>query len=168
MWVDKYPEDVKKMIAAGHDIGNHSSTHPHMSKLSEDGIQKELMDAHDVVKELTGYEMDLFRPPFGDYNERLVETAEECGYYTIQWDVDSLDWKEYGVDHEIKTVLQHKALGNGTIILFHNDAKYTPEALPGILKGLREQGYEIVPISEIIIRDDYYMDHTGRQMKKGK
>ncbi len=89
MWVDKYPEDVKKMIAAGHDIGNHSSTHPHMSKLSEDGIQKELMDAHDVVKELTGYEMDLFRPPFGDYNDRLVETAEECGYYTIQWDVEA-------------------------------------------------------------------------------
>ncbi len=156
------------MIAAGHDIGNHSSTHPHMSKLGEDGIKKELMDAHDAVKELTGYEMDLFRPPFGDYNDRLVETAKDCGYYTIQWDVDSLDWKEYGVDHEIKTVLQHKALGNGTIILFHNDAKYTPEALPAILKGLQDQGYKIVPISEIIIRDDYYMDHTGRQMKKGK
>ncbi len=168
MWVEKYPEDVKKMIAAGHDIGNHSSTHPHMSKLGEDGIKKELMDAHDAVKELTGYEMDLFRPPFGDYNDRLVETAKDCGYYTIQWDVDSLDWKEYGVDHEIKTVLQHKALGNGTIILFHNDAKYTPEALPAILKGLQDQGYKIVPISEIIIRDDYYMDHTGRQMKKGK
>ncbi|QUI22011.1 polysaccharide deacetylase family protein [Vallitalea pronyensis] len=166
MWVDKYPEDVKKMIAAGHDIGNHSSTHPHMSKLSEEGIKKELMDAHDAVKNLTGYEMDLFRPPFGDYNDKLVDTAKDCGYYTIQWDVDSLDWKEYGADHEVKTVLQHKALGNGSIILFHNDAKYTPEALPAILKGLQDEGYEIVPISEIIIRDDYYMDHTGRQMKK--
>lgn len=88
MWVDKYPEDVKKMIAAGHDIGNHSSSHPHMSKLGEDGIKKELMDAHDAVKQLTGYEMDLFRPPFGDYNDRLVETAKDCGYYTVQWDVE--------------------------------------------------------------------------------
>jgi peptidoglycan/xylan/chitin deacetylase (PgdA/CDA1 family) len=79
---------------------------------------------------------------------------------------DSLDWKEYGVDHEVKTVLQNKNLSNGSIILFHNDAKYTPEALRPILDGLKEQGYEIVPISELIIRDDYYMDHTGRQMRK--
>lgn len=79
---------------------------------------------------------------------------------------DSLDWKQYGVEREIKTVLQNKNLSNGSIILFHNDAKYTPEALRPILDGLKEQGYEIVPISEIIIRDDYYMDHTGRQMRK--
>jgi polysaccharide deacetylase family sporulation protein PdaB len=166
MWVEKYPDDVKRMIEEGHDIGNHSSTHPHMTKLSKEGVKKELMGAHDKVKELTGYEMELFRPPFGDYNDSLVEIAKECGYYTIQWDVDSLDWKEYGVDHEVKTVLQNKNLSNGSIILFHNDAKYTPEALRPILDGLKEQGYEIVPISELIIRDDYYMDHTGRQMRK--
>ncbi|WP_330626292.1 polysaccharide deacetylase family sporulation protein PdaB [Vallitalea guaymasensis] len=166
MWVEKYPEDVKRILDAGHDIGNHSNTHPHMTQLSKEGIKDELMKAHEKVKNLTGYEMELFRPPFGDYDDKLVETARECGYYTIQWDVDSLDWKEYGVDHEIKTVVQNKHLSNGSIILFHNDAKYTPEALRPILDALKEKGYEIVPISELIIRDDYYMDHTGKQIKK--
>ncbi|MCT4597813.1 MAG: polysaccharide deacetylase family protein [Vallitalea sp.] len=93
MWVEKYPDDVKRMIEEGHDIGNHSSTHPHMTKLSKEGVKKELMGAHDKVKELTGYEMELFRPPFGDYNDSLVETAKECGYYTIQWDVELIDMK---------------------------------------------------------------------------
>ena len=89
MWVEKYPDDVKKILAAGHDVGNHSSTHPHMSQLSKEGIKEELMGAHEKVKSLTGYAMELFRPPFGDYNDTLVETARDCGYYTIQWDVDS-------------------------------------------------------------------------------
>lgn len=89
MWVENYPDDVKKILEAGHDVGNHSSTHPHMSQLSKEAIKEELMGAHEKVKDLTGYEMDLFRPPFGDYNDTLVETAKECGYYTIQWDVES-------------------------------------------------------------------------------
>lgn len=168
IWVDKYSEDVKKMIEAGHDIGNHSASHPHMTQLSKEKMKKELMEAHQKLIDLADYEMDLFRPPFGDYNDTVVEAAKEVGYYTIQWDVDSLDWKEYGVDHEVKTVLNHKNLQNGSIILFHNDAKYTPDALRPILDGLIEKGYEIVPLSELIIREDFYMDHTGRQIKEGK
>ena len=164
-WVEKYPDKVKLIYEAGHDLGNHSSTHPHMSRLSKEQIADELRKCHNEVKELTGYEMDLFRPPFGEYTNSVIETAEECGYYTIQWDVDSLDWKEYGVESEINQVLNHKHLGSGSIILFHNDAKYTPQALDRIIKGLKEKGYEIVPISELIIRDDYHMDHEGRQVK---
>ena len=79
-------------------------------------------------------------------------------------DIDSLDWKEFGVDHEINQVLNHKHLGDGSIVLFHNDTKYTPDALETIIKGLKEKGYEIVPISELIHRDNYYMDHEGRQI----
>jgi peptidoglycan/xylan/chitin deacetylase (PgdA/CDA1 family) len=93
MWVEKYPDDVKKILEAGHDIGNHSTTHPHMTKISEDEMKKELMDAHEAVKNLTGYEMDLFRPPFGDYNDKLLKVCKECGYYAIQWDVDTLVMK---------------------------------------------------------------------------
>ena len=78
---------------------------------------------------------------------------------------DSLDWKEYGVEHEINQVLNHKHLGNGSIVL-HNDAKFTPQSLDAIIKGLKEKGYEIVPISDLIIRDNYYMDHEGRQILK--
>lgn len=162
-WVEKYPDDVKAIYEAGHDIGNHSSTHPDMSQLSKGQITEELMNTHNKVKALVGIDMELFRLPYGAYNERLIDTARECGYYTIQWDVDSLDWKEYGVDVEINTVLNHKDLKNGSIILFHNNAKFTPDALPAIIEGLQNQGYTLVPISQLIIRDDYKIDHTGRQ-----
>lgn len=164
-WVEKYPDKVKLIHEAGHDLGNHSATHPHMAQLSKTQIAEELQKCRDEVKSLTGYEMDLFRPPFGEYTNSVIETAEENGYYTVQWDVDSLDWKEYGVEHEVNQVLNHKHLGNGSIILFHNDAEYTPDALDRIIKGLKEKGYEIVPISELIMRENFTMNHEGRQIK---
>ena len=165
-WVEKYPEEVKKIAEAGHDLGNHSATHPHMSQLSSEQITEELRKCHENVKELTGIEMDLFRPPFGEYDNEVIETATANGYHTIQWDIDSLDWKEQGTQAEINQVLNHKHLGNGSIILFHNDAKYTPQVLDTILKGIKEKGYTIVPISELIHRGEYEMDHEGRQIPK--
>lgn len=163
-WVEKYPEDVKYIAEQGHDLGNHSLTHPEMSKLTTDQIREELLAVHNKVKELTGIEMELFRPPYGDYDNEVVTTAAGLGYYTIQWDVDSLDWKDYGVDSIIKTVCNHKNLKNGSIILMHNGATYTPEALESVITGLLDQGYEIVPISELIIRGSYHLDHTGMQI----
>lgn len=164
-WVEKYPEDVKAILAAGHDLGNHSENHKNMSQLSDEQCKEELRKVHDKVKNLTGYEMFLFRPPYGDYDNHVITNAKDCGYYTIQWDVDSLDWKDYGVDSIIKTVTQHKHLGNGSIILCHNGAKYTAQALDAMIKNLKEQGYTIVPVSELIYREDYHMDHEGRQIK---
>ena len=93
-WVDDYPEEVKKIAEAGHDLGNHSATHPHMSQLTKEQIKEELQTAHQKVKTLTGVDMELFRPPFGEYDNKTIEAAEETGYYTIQWDVDSLDRSE--------------------------------------------------------------------------
>lgn len=162
-WVKRYPEEVKRIAAAGHEIGNHSDTHPHVGKMSKDAIKKEIMAAHQRVKEVTGIDMNLFRPPYGEYNNTVIEAAEECGYYTIQWDVDSLDWKEYGVDPLIRQVLDHKHLGSGSIVLFHNNAKYTKDALDSILQGLKDKGFEIVPVSQLILKENYYMDHEGRQ-----
>ena len=167
-WVEKYPEEVKKIAAEGHDLGNHSATHPHMSRISSEEIAQELQKCHENVKKLTGVEMELFRPPFGEYDNHVIETAEQNGYYTIQWDVDRLDGKEQGAETEIRQVLEHKHLGNGSIILFHNDAKYTPKVLDTILKGIKEKGFEIVPISQLIHRENFEMDHEGRQIPKGK
>ena len=164
-WVEKYPEDVKKIKAAGHDLANHSENHKNMSQLSDTECQDELIKVHNKVKELTGVEMNLFRPPYGDYDNHVITNATHCGYYTIQWSVDSLDWKDYGVDSIIKTVTQHKDLQNGAIILMHNGAKYTAQALPKIIEGLREKGYELVPISELIYKDNYHLDVTGRQVQ---
>ena len=102
-WVEAYPEDVKAILAAGHDLGNHSENHKNMSQLSDEQIKEELMKVHTKVQELTGYEMFLFRPPYGDYDNHVITGAAKCGYLTVQWDVDSLDWKDYGVDSIIKT-----------------------------------------------------------------
>lgn len=166
-WVEKYPDDVKMILANGHDLGNHSENHKNMSQLSDSEKEQELMKVHEKVKELTGYEMFLFRPPYGDYDNAVVKTAKKCGYYTIQWDVDSLDWKDYGVDSIISTVTQHKHLGNGSIILCHNGAKYTAEALDTLITTLKEQGYTFVPLSELIYKDNYHMNHEGRQIADG-
>lgn len=163
-WVDSYPDDVKAILAAGHDLGNHSQNHKEMSKLSKAEVEDELMNVHNKVKELTGYEMSLFRPPYGDYNNQLVTSAKDCGYYTIQWSVDSLDWKDYGADSIIKTVTQHKNMGDGAIVLMHNGAKYTKDALETVITTLQSEGYELVPISELIYKDDYHMDPAGKQI----
>ena len=165
-WVEKYPEDVKAIYEAGHDLANHSENHKQMSKLGFDQCVDEVMKVHTKVLELTGENMCLFRPPYGDYNDNLIKALESCGYYTIQWSVDSLDWKDYGAANIVKTVLNHKNLQNGAIILMHNGAKYTKDALEEVIVGLKEMGYEIVPISELIYTDNYKIDHTGMQIKK--
>lgn len=162
-WIEKYPDDVKAIAQAGHDLGNHSENHKQMSALSAEQCKEELMKPHQKVKELTGKDMILFRPPYGDYNNTVIETANECGYHVIQWDVDSLDWKDYGADAILNKVLNHSHLGNGTIILMHNGAKFTADALEAIILGLKEKGYQIVPISELIYKENYEMDHEGRQ-----
>ena len=164
-WVEKYPDDVKAIHATGHDLGNHSANHKNMSQLSNEEKTKEIMSVHEKVKELTGVEMTLFRPPYGDYDDAVILNATDNGYYTIQWDVDSLDWKDYGVDSIVSTVVNHKNLQNGSIILCHNGAKYTKDALDAMITGVKAKGYEIVPVSELIYKNDYHMDVTGRQIK---
>lgn len=165
-WVNKYPEDVKAIAAAGHDLGNHSENHKQMSQLSKEQCVSEIMKAHNRVKELTGINMNLFRPPYGDYDNKVVGTARECGYYTIQWDVDSLDWKDYGAESIISKTVNHKKLGKGSIILMHNGAKFTPQALDRVITGLQEKGYQLVPISQLIHTGEFTIDHTGRQFAK--
>lgn len=163
-WIDRYPEDVKKILADGHDLGNHSENHKNMSQLSEVEIREEIMLAHNRVKELTGYDMILFRPPYGDYDNHVIATAQSCGYYPIQWSVDSLDWKDYGKESIIQKVCENKHLENGAIILCHNGAKYTASALDEMLTTLENKGFQIVPVSELIYREKYHMDATGKQI----
>lgn len=164
-WVEKFPECVKTLVEKGHDLGNHSATHPDMTKLSKSQQKEQILVVHNAVKELTGYEMELFRPPYGAYNNDVIRSCYEINYYPIQWDVDSLDWKDYDAARIISNVCNHKALGNGSIILCHNGAKHTAEALDEMLTNLKNQGYEIVPVSELIFRENFHMDVTGRQIR---
>lgn len=167
-WVESYPEDVKKIYAAGHDLGNHSENHKYMTKLSDQEKTQELMSVHNKVKELTGYEMFLFRPPYGDYNNEVVTNARNNGYYPIQWNIDSLDWKDYGADDIVKKVTENKNLSNGSIILCHNGAKYTKDALDTIITTLQDKGFEFVPVSELIYKENYHINHEGRQIPDSK
>lgn len=163
-WADRYPDMVKKIYNQGHEIGNHSATHPKMSQLNEEQIIRELKKTESKIEEISGYKTFLFRPPFGDYNDRLINVCRDNGYYVIQWDVDSLDWKELGVNQVVDRVT--KNVKNGSIVLFHNNAKYVSEYLPLVIEKLQSEGYKIVPISELIYKDNFYMDNTGRQIKK--
>ena len=163
-WVESYPDDVKAILAAGHDLGNHSENHKNMSQLSDEECQEELMKVHTKVQELTGYEMCLFRPPYGDYDNHVITNAHKCGYYPIQWSIDSLDWKDYGADDIVKRVVESDKLNNGAIILMHNGAKYTADALESVITGLQDKGYEIVPISQLIYKDKYHMKADGTQV----
>lgn len=167
-WVSDNPDCVKELVQRGHDLGNHSEHHYDMTTISQAEQESELQSVHNKVKELTGYEMFLFRPPYGAYDNSVIKTAYRLNYYPIQWSVDSLDWKDYGVDSIIDTVCNHKALGPGAIILCHNGAKYTAQALDTMLTQLKEKGYTIVPISELIMRENYHMDVAGKQIADEK
>ncbi len=162
-WAKKYPEYVKKIADYGHEIGTHSATHPHMSKLSSEAIVKELTTSKQVIENLTGKKVELFRPPFGEYNDLLIDTATQLGLYTIQWDVDSLDWKNLSAKEISERVLTK--VKNGSIVLFHNQGLHTAEALPTIIKGLKNKGYTFVPIGELIYRDNFKMAVDGAQVK---
>ncbi|WP_353894277.1 polysaccharide deacetylase family protein [Proteinivorax hydrogeniformans] len=161
-WVDEYPEMVKEIHKRGHEIGNHSTTHPEMSKLTSEQVKEELLITEEKIFELTGQKATVFRPPFGDYNDNLINSAKEVGYHTIQWDVDSLDWKERGVMDIVERIKAKSS--EGSIILFHNNGKYTAEALPLVLDYLtKEKSLDVVPISELIYKQNYHIDHQGEQ-----
>lgn len=161
-WVDKFPESVKALHDAGHEIMNHSDDHPYFTKLSAEQMKAQLSACNEKIAAITGVTPDLFRPPYGDYNDSVVSTVRDCGMYTIQWDVDSLDWKDPTPDEIVQRVL--KRVQPGSIVLFHNAAQNTPAALPSVIEGLIQQGYTIVPVSQLILRENYTMDHTGRQI----
>lgn len=162
-WVDRYPDAVQSIHAAGHELANHGTNHKHMPQLSQEEMIEEIMECHQQVYALTQTNMTAFRAPYSDWNDQVVEVAKSCGYSSINQNVDSVDWKDYGVDSIIQTVMEDPDLDNGAIILLHNGATYTSAALDELLTRLENEGYAFVPISELIYTDNYTLDHTGRQ-----
>lgn len=161
IWVDKYPELVKEIAARGHEIGNHSDSHPEMSKLSKEQIIRELDGCSDKIEALTGQRPTSFRPPYGDYDNEVVTVARSEGYEVVQWSIDSLDWKNKGVDDLIRRAT--KNVQKGDIILFHNDSKYILDALPTILKTYQQQGFTMIPAREILLEGETTIDVQGKQ-----
>ena len=163
-WVDKFPESVKEIAKRGHDVGNHSDTHCHMTQISTADMTGEIQSCNEKIKKLTNTTPTLFRAPYGDYNNDVVNSVKGCDMYCVQWDVDSLDWKDPSAEQITKNVVDK--IQNGSIILLHNGATNTPEALPMIIEGILDKGYEIVPISEILLKGEYYTDVQGKMCAK--
>ena len=164
-WVDKYPESVKALHEAGHEIMNHSNDHAHFNALSADEIIADITACNEKIAAVTGVTPTLFRPPYGEYDDHVINAVRSIGMEPIQWDVDSLDWKDLSAADITKRVTGK--VQPGSIVLFHNAAKNTPEALPSIIEALLQEGYTFVPISEIILKGEYTIDHTGRQCPAG-
>ena len=161
-WVDKFPESVKQLSDAGHEIMNHSNTHPHMTQISVEKMKEEVQRCDEKIQAITGVKPTLFRAPYGDYNNDVVGAMRETGHYTIQWDVDSLDWKDLTASEITQRVTSK--VKPGSIVLFHNAALHTPEALPTILETLQKDGYKIVPVSQLIYKDNFTIDNAGMQI----
>ena len=160
-WVDRYPESVRAIADAGNEVMSHSMHHAHFSQLSTEEIQNDLSACNEKIAAITGVSPVLFRCPYGEYDDHVIQAVQDAGMTAIQWDVDSLDWKGLSAQE-----IQNRVLKNvrpGSIVLFHNAAEHTPEALPGILDRLQQDGYTIVPISELLLEGEYTIDHTGRQ-----
>lgn len=164
-WVDKYPESVKALHDAGHEVMNHSDAHPHMAKLTAKQIIDEVNRCSDKIEAVTGVRPTLFRCPYGEYDDNVIGTVNGMGLTAVQWDTDSLDWKKLTAGEIYKRV--SSKVQPGSIVLFHNAGLHTPEALPSIIEYLLAEGYTIVPISEILLTGDTYIDHTGRQHAAG-
>lgn len=160
-WAEKYPESVRALFDAGHEVMNHSDDHAHFNRLSPEEIESNINACSDRIEAITGVRPSLFRCPYGEYDDHVVAAVNAMGMEVIQWDVDSLDWKDLDADTIYKRVTSRVA--PGSIVLFHNAALHTPEALGAIIEYLLGNGYTVVPVSELILDGQTVTDHAGRQ-----
>lgn len=163
-WVEKYPEAVKKISDKGHEIANHSNTHPHVNQLSLEKNREEIKACNEKIEKITGKIPILYRGPYGEYNNTVVTAAEEEEMKTIQWSLDTLDYS--GLTGEQMWNRLDGKLEPGSIILTHNGTKHTKESLEMILTKIKEQGYQVVTVSNLIYQDNYAIDSTGKQYRK--
>lgn len=164
-WVKKHPEYLKKISDAGHEVGTHSSTHPHMSKLDKAAIVNELTSSCAAIENVIGIKPKVFRPPYGEYNDLLIDTANELGLVCVQWDVDSLDWKDLSAKEIKERVL--KRVKSGSIVLFHNQGLHTSEALLDIIVALKKDGYSFVSVGDLVYKENYTVLPDGTQVLNG-
>lgn len=162
-WADKYPEAVKKISENGHEIGNHSNTHPHVNKLNIDKNCEEITKCSEKLKNITGKEVNLYRCPYGEYNNIVINAANSLNYYSIQWSLDTLDYTGL-TGNEMWNRLDGK-LKKGDIILMHNGTKHTADSLELLIKNIQSKGLEIKKVSDILYKDNYKINENGTQIQ---
>ena len=163
-WVDEYPQMVKAINENGIEIGTHSNTHPDFVNLTEQQMRLELTTSIEKIESITNKKVNLFRAPYGSYNNTLLNLTESMELKTIQWTIDTLDWKGLSGGEMVNRVLNK--LSTGDIILCHNNSDNILEGLELILNRLTAKGYKFVSVGDLIIKDNYYIDNLGIQRKK--
>lgn len=163
-WVDKYGELVKKIDQNGFEIGTHSKTHPDMTKISQETMKEELEESVKLINQYVDKEVKYFRPPYGAYNNALLDTASDLGLVTVQWDVDSLDWKGLSAQSIAERVLGK--VKNGSIILMHNNADNVVSAVTLILAQLSQEGYKVTSVGDLVYKSNYTIDKNGTQISQ--
>ena len=163
-WVDKNPEAVKRIHEEGHEIGNHSNTHPHVNNLTYEQNLDEIKKCSEKIEQITGQKTILYRTPYGEYNDNVIRVSSENGYYPIQWSKDTLDYQALTGEQMWKRIGEN--LQNGDIILSHNGTAHTSDSLDMIIKNIKEKGFEIVKVSDLIYKQDYEINNNGTQIKK--
>ena len=164
IWAEKYPEAVKLIYEKGHEIGNHSYSHKLPSKSTPAQMAAEIDRCNEAVSDVLGIKPAFYRAPSGDYNDKVLELAHDRGMISVQWSVDSLDWMSDKSAQDIINRVTGKTQP-GSILLFHNDTKHTAEVLPEIIFHLQQEGYTFVPVGELLIKDNWYIDSNGIQKK---
>jgi peptidoglycan-N-acetylglucosamine deacetylase len=147
--VEQNPDIVRRILAEGHEIGNHSWTHPQLSKLPEDKVTEELTKTQDAIRNACGYTPTIMRPPYGAITKAQREWIEtQFGMNVILWTVDPFDWKRPG-----ESVIEQRILAGakpGAIILSHDIHKQTVDAMPATLDALAAKGFKFVTVSQLI------------------
>ena len=148
VWAEKYTNAVKQISEAGYEIGNLGNTYERIPQLSQADMMSNLMQCNETLKKITGKTPVLFRPPYGDYNALLLDTANTLEMQAVQWDIDSFDQHNTTVQGIADKVMEEAK--SGSIILLHNRSDLTLEALPYMIETLQSEGYEIVSVSQLM------------------
>lgn len=163
-WLGKYPEAAKKIHKAGHEIASHSNTHPHVNNLSYEENIEEIEKSNDKIEKVTGKRTKIYRAPYGEYNDTVIKAAQDKGYYTIQWSLDTLDYT--GLTGEEMWKRLEEKIKPGDIILSHNGTKHTADSLDMLIKKIKQKGLEIIPVSKLIYFENYTINSNGTQISK--
>ena len=161
-WAEKNPDAMQKIVADGHEIGNHSYNHENYAALSKEKMAADMKKANDAIYKSCGIVPALFRAPSGDYNNAVIETCRSGEMEYIQWSLDSLDWRGLNCEQMMERIIPKAK--SGDIILFHNDTAHTEKSLDSILNNLEKKGFSFLKVSDLIYKENYTTDHTGRQI----
>ncbi len=163
-WIEKNEDSAKKIFEAGHEIGNHSYNHPHVNNLNYDENVQQIVKCSKLIEKITGKQSSLYRGPYGEYNDTVLQAAKDNNHYNIQWSIDTLDYNSLTGEQMWERI--EPKLENGSIILMHNGTENTANSLEMIIEKIKQKGFEIVKVSDLIYKENFEIDNNGVQCKK--